>query len=196
VVKRLLDILGAVVGLLLSLPLVALAALAIKLDSPGPVFFYQVRIGENGRPFRIVKLRTMVADAEKRLDSLVKIDELKEPVFKIRNDPRVTRGGGWLRSSSIDELPQFFNVLVGEMSLVGPRPEEARIVALYNDYQRKRLAVKPGLTGPMQVAGRGELSLNERLRLELDYIDHYSLLRDIQILWQTVPAIMRKRGAF
>jgi lipopolysaccharide/colanic/teichoic acid biosynthesis glycosyltransferase len=104
--------------------------------------------------------------------------------------------GGWLRSSSIDELPQFFNVLVGEMSLVGPRPEEARIVALYNDYQRKRLAVKPGLTGPMQVAGRGELSLNERLRLELDYIDHYSLLRDIQILWQTVPAIMRKRGAF
>jgi lipopolysaccharide/colanic/teichoic acid biosynthesis glycosyltransferase len=138
----------------------------------------------------------MVADAEKRLDSLVKIDELKEPVFKIRNDPRVTRVGGWLRSSSIDELPQFFNVLVGEMSLVGPRPEEARIVALYNDYQRKRLAVKPGLTGPMQVAGRGELSLNERLRLELDYIDHYSLLRDIQILWQTVPAIMRKRGAF
>ncbi len=196
VVKRLLDILGALVGLLLTLPLVALAALAIKLDSPGPIFFYQVRVGENGRPFRIVKLRTMVADAEKRLDSLVKIDELKEPVFKIRNDPRVTRVGGWLRSSSIDEIPQFFNVLVGEMSLVGPRPEEARIVALYNDYQRKRLAVKPGLTGPMQVAGRGELSLNERLRLELDYIDHYSLLRDIQILLQTVPAIMRKRGAF
>lgn len=195
-VKRALDIVGALVGLALSIPLVAVAAVMIKLDSPGPVFYYQVRIGENGRPFRIVKLRSMVQDADARLDELVDLESLDEPAYKLLNDPRVTRVGQVLRRTSLDETPQFFNVLVGEMSLVGPRPEDARIVAMYNDEQRRRLAVKPGMTGPMQVNGRGDLPLSERLRLELDYIDNYSLRRDLAILLRTFPTIWRGHGAY
>ena len=194
--KRLLDIAGALVGLAISIPLVAIAAIAIKLDSPGPIFYRQVRIGENGRPFRMVKLRSMVNNAEERLSELVDLDALTEPVYKIVNDPRITRVGKVLRRTSLDEAPQFYNVLVGEMSLVGPRPEEARIVALYRDHERRRLAVKPGLTGPMQVNGRGDLGLADRLQLELDYIDHYSLKRDIGIILRTVPAVLRGHGAY
>jgi lipopolysaccharide/colanic/teichoic acid biosynthesis glycosyltransferase len=155
-----------------------------------------VRIGEHGRPFRIIKLRSMVADADRQVDQLVNFDELPEPMFKLASDPRVTRVGRVLRRMSLDETPQFFNVLIGDMSLVGPRPEEERIVALYADHQRRRLAVKPGVTGPMQVNGRGALTLAERLRLELDYIENYSLRRDFEILWQTFPAIWRGTGAF
>ncbi|MCB0044843.1 MAG: sugar transferase [Caldilineaceae bacterium] len=195
-IKRLVDMTGALVGLAISVPLVALAALAIKLDSPGPVFYVQQRIGENGRPFRIVKLRSMVADAEDRLDELVDLAALDEPVFKLQNDPRVTRVGRILRRTSLDEAPQFYNVLIGEMSLVGPRPEEARIVALYKDEQRRRLAIKPGMTGPMQVNGRGDLPLSDRLRLELDYIDNYSLKRDILLMLRTFPAMWRGSGAY
>lgn len=195
-IKRLIDIGGALIGLGLSIPLVAIAALAIKLDSPGPIFYWQVRVGENGRPFRIVKLRSMVNNAEERLADLIKLDELPEPVYKLTNDPRITRVGKVLRRTSLDEAPQFYNVLIGEMSLVGPRPEEAQIVALYRDQERRRLAVKPGLTGPMQVNGRGDLTLAERLSLELEYIDNYSLLRDVQILLRTVPAILRGHGAY
>lgn len=195
-VKRGLDIVGALLGLALSIPLVAVAAVMIKLDSPGPVFYYQVRIGENGRPFRIVKLRSMVQDADAQLDELLDLDRLEEPVYKLANDPRITRVGQVLRRTSLDETPQFFNVLVGEMSLVGPRPEDARIVALYNDEQRRRLAVKPGMTGPMQVNGRGDLPLSERLRLELEYIDNYSLRRDLMILLRTFPAIWKGHGAY
>jgi len=196
VIKRAVDIAGALVGLLAAIPLVALAALAIKLDSPGPVFYWQVRIGENGRPFRIAKLRSMVADADARLDELVDFAALSaEPAFKLANDPRVTRVGRILRRTSLDEAPQFFNVLRGEMSLVGPRPEEARVVSLYSDYQRRRLAVKPGITGPMQVSGRGALSFNERLALELEYIEHFSLWRDFAILVQTLPVVMQGKGA-
>jgi lipopolysaccharide/colanic/teichoic acid biosynthesis glycosyltransferase len=194
--KRLLDIAGALVGLIISIPLVAIAAIAIKLDSPGPIFYRQVRIGENGRPFRMVKLRSMVNNAEERLNELVDLDALTEPVYKIVNDPRITRVGKVLRRTSLDEAPQFYNVLVGEMSLVGPRPEEARIVALYRDHERRRLAVKPGLTGPMQVNGRGDLGLADRLQLELDYIDHYSLKRDISIILRTFPAVLRGHGAY
>jgi lipopolysaccharide/colanic/teichoic acid biosynthesis glycosyltransferase len=196
VIKRGIDIVGALVGLALSIPLVAVAAVAIKLDSPGPVFYRQSRVGENGRLFHIIKLRSMVQDAEHQLDTLVRLDDLPEPVFKIENDPRVTRVGRLLRRTSLDEAPQFLNVLVGDMSLVGPRPEEERIVALYGDHQRQRLAVKPGITGPMQINGRGSLSLEERLQLELDYIEHYSLRRDFAILWRTLPAIFRGHGAF
>ena len=150
-VKRSMDILGALVGLAISIPLVAIAALAIKLDSPGPVFFGQVRVGENGRAFRIIKLRTMSADAEEKLGSLVDVTHLEEPVFKLKQDPRVTRVGQLLRRTSLDETPQFYNVLCGDMSLVGPRPEEERIVQLYQDHHRRRLAVKPGRNGPMPV---------------------------------------------
>ncbi|HHY55577.1 MAG TPA: glycosyltransferase [Chloroflexi bacterium] len=194
-IKRTIDIVGALLGLLVSIPLVAVAALAIKLDSPGPVFFWQVRVGENGRPFRIVKLRTMVVDAEAKLDNLVDLDALPEPAFKLKHDPRVTRVGRLLRRTSLDEAPQFYNVLRGDMSLVGPRPEEMRIVQLYRDDQRRRLAVKPGMTGPMQISGRGDLSFAERLQLELDYIEHYSLRRDLEILLRTIPAILHGNGA-
>ncbi len=195
-VKRGMDIVGALVGLAVTAPLVLLAAVAIKLDSPGPVFYVQTRIGEHGRPFRMFKLRSMRVDAEERLPEMVDVTRLPEPAYKLRNDPRVTRVGRWLRRTSLDEVPQFWNVLRGEMSLVGPRPEEARIVALYNDYQRRRLAVKPGMTGPMQVNGRGDLSFEERLRLEIEYIEHYSLWRDIQILCRTLPAVLRGKGAY
>jgi lipopolysaccharide/colanic/teichoic acid biosynthesis glycosyltransferase len=195
-VKRCIDIAGALLGLALTIPLVAVAAAAIKLDSPGPIFFGQVRIGENGRRFRIFKLRSMVRDAERQLDALVDLGTLgDEPAFKLADDPRVTRVGRILRRTSLDEVPQFYNVLRGDMSLVGPRPEEERVVQLYSDHHRRRLAVKPGLTGPMQVSGRGNLAFSERLQLELEYIEHYSLRRDLAILLRTVPVLLHGKGA-
>jgi lipopolysaccharide/colanic/teichoic acid biosynthesis glycosyltransferase len=137
----------------------------------------------------------MYLDAENQLEKLIDLKAAQEPVYKIKNDPRITRVGQILRRSSLDETPQFLNVLRGEMSLVGPRPEEERIVALYNDYQRKRLAVKPGITGPMQINGRGDLCFADRLRLELDYIENYSIKRDFEILLRTFPAVWAGRGA-
>ena len=144
----------------------------------------------------MMKLRSMVQDAEERLADLIDLEALPEPVYKLPNDPRITRVGRWLRQTSLDETPQFYNVLMGQMSLVGPRPEEAKIVALYQDHHRRRLAVKPGMTGPMQVSGRGDLSLAERLCLDLDYIDHYSLRRDFRIMLRTFPVIFRGDGAY
>ncbi|MCU0508718.1 MAG: sugar transferase [Anaerolineae bacterium] len=164
--KRGTDLLGALILLPLAAPLMAVIALAIRLDSSGPVLFRQVRIGLKGQPFTIYKFRSMRADAEQALDELVDLDALAEPAFKIPNDPRVTRAGRFLRRWSLDELPQLLNVLRGEMSLVGPRPEEARVVARYTDDQRRRLAVKPGITGPMQVNGRGDLSFEQRLQFD------------------------------
>jgi len=194
--KRAMDIVGATVGLIISAPVIAILAVLIKLDSPGPVFFIQERVGENGRIFRMVKLRTMVNNAEELLEELIDINSLEQPAFKLPNDPRITRVGRFLRRWSLDELPQFWNVLKGEMSLVGPRPEEVRIVRLYNDWHRRRLAVKPGITGPMQVSGRGDLPLDERVRLELDYIENYSLWKDMIILLRTIPAVISGRGAY
>ncbi len=196
IVKRLVDVVGALVGLFISIPLVAIAALAVKFDTPGPAIYHQVRIGEDGRPFRIIKLRSMVQDADAQLESLVDLDSLPEPVYKIADDPRVTRVGRILRRTSLDEAPQLINVLRGDMSLVGPRPEDERIVRLYTDEQRRRLAVKPGLTGPMQINGRGNLCLHERLKLEINYIDNYSLLHDFEIMLRTIPAIFRGSGAY
>ncbi|HIC90427.1 MAG TPA: glycosyltransferase [Anaerolineae bacterium] len=195
-VKRLMDIIGATIGLVLSAPLMLLIAIAIKLDSPGPVLYIQWRVGEGGRGFRIIKFRSMVPDAEERLEELIDLNELPAPAFKLKNDPRVTRVGRLLRRFSLDELPQFWNVLRGEMSLVGPRPEEERIVRLYNDHQRRRLAVKPGMTGPMQVNGRGDLPFERRIELELDYIEHYSLRQDLVILARTLPAVLRGEGSY
>ncbi|MGQ9490754.1 MAG: sugar transferase [Anaerolineae bacterium] len=196
VAKRLLDLAVSLLALAVAAIPMALIALAIRLDSCGPVFFRQVRIGQDGKPFRIIKFRTMVDGAEALLPQLVDLDALEQPAFKLRNDPRVTRVGRFLRRWSLDELPQLFNVLAGEMSLVGPRPEEAALVARYTDAQRRRLAVKPGMTGPMQVNGRGDLPFEQRLMLELDYIEHYSLRRDLAILWQTLPAVVRGTGAY
>lgn len=194
--KRMLDIAGALVTLVLVALPMAIIALIIRMDSPGPALFRQTRIGQKGAPFRIFKFRTMVSNAEAVLPQLVDFDALTEPAFKIPNDPRVTRAGRFLRRWSLDELPQLFNVLAGEMSLVGPRPEEAAVVARYTDDQRRRLAVKPGMTGPMQVNGRGDLPFEDRLQLELEYIDRYSLRRDIVILLRTPPAVFSGRGAY
>lgn len=195
-IKRVLDFTVSAALLLLASPLLLLSAIIIKLDSKGPVFFRQVRVGKDGKLFTMFKLRTMVADAESRLDDLIDLDALEEPVFKIPNDPRITRFGRFLRRSSMDEIPQFINVLTGDMSLVGPRPEEEAVVALYDERQRQRLSVKPGLTGPMQVAGRGGLSFEERLALERDYLDNLTISGDISILARTPKAVIRGDGAF
>lgn len=193
--KRGVDIMGALMGLSLTAILGPLIALAIKVDSPGPVVFAQERIGQGGRPFTLYKFRSMHRHAEAQLEQLVNVHGLTEPAFKLNDDPRITRVGRYLRRWSLDELPQFWNVLKGEMSLVGPRPEESRIVALYEDWHRRRLSVKPGLSGPMQINGRGDLSFTERIDLELDYIDHYSLWRDLKIIARTLPSWLTGKGA-
>jgi exopolysaccharide biosynthesis polyprenyl glycosylphosphotransferase len=194
--KRALDLtLGSVVLVLLA-PLIVPIALLIKLDSPGPVLFTQVRAGRNGRPFRMRKFRTMVSDAEQRLPELVRFDSLRDPMFKLPADPRATRVGRFLRRTSLDELPQVVNVLKGDMSLVGPRPEQIELVARYTPDQLFRLAVKPGLTGPMQVFGRGRLTFEERLAVEREYIENLSLGRDLRILALTLSTVASGRGAF
>ncbi len=193
--KRTMDV--VVSGALLALlsPLLVAIVLLIVVDSRPPVFFRQRRIGKDGVAFRMRKFRTMVADAEERLGDLVDLDKLDEPAFKIPDDPRVTRVGRLLRRTSLDELPQLINVLRGDMSLVGPRPEEEAIVAMYDERQRARLAVKPGMTGPMQVYGRSELTFEERLALERDYLDNLSIGSDLAILLRTPSAIIRGDGA-
>jgi len=194
--KRLLDLALATLSLVVTAVPMAMIAVAVKLDSPGPLIFSQVRVGQNGRPFRILKFRTMVAQAEQMLPQLVDLDALEQPAFKLQDDPRVTRVGHFLRRYSLDELPQLANVMRGEMSLVGPRPEQIALVQRYTDSQRRRLAVKPGMTGPMQVNGRGDLRFEQRLALELDYIAHYSVRRDLAILMRTLPAVLRGDGAY
>jgi len=193
--KRALDLVVSVAILILFLPLLLAIALLIIFDSGRPVLFHQRRIGKDGEPFTIIKFRTMDTDAEERLRSLVDLENLDQPAFKIRDDPRVTRAGRLLRRTSLDELPQLVNVLRGEMSLVGPRPEEEAIVALYDERQRIRLAVKPGITGPMQVFGRSDLTFEERLALERDYLDNLSVTGDLAILLRTPGAIVRGEGA-
>ena len=194
--KRLLDVSLATVALVVVAPLAIPIALAIKLDSAGPVLFTQLRAGRNGRPFRMRKFRTMVSDAEKQLPELVPFDSLRDPMFKLAGDPRVTRVGRLLRRTSLDELPQLVNVLKGEMSFVGPRPEQVELVDRYTSEQLFRLAVKPGLTGPMQVYGRGRLTFEERLAVERDYIENLSVGRDLRILALTLSAVASGRGAF
>ncbi|HVF77402.1 MAG TPA: exopolysaccharide biosynthesis polyprenyl glycosylphosphotransferase [Solirubrobacteraceae bacterium] len=195
--KRALDVCGALVALLLTLPLLPVLAVAIRLDSAGPVFFRQRRAGRGGRPFVLIKLRTMVSDAEAQLANLVVLDDLPSPVFKLRHDPRVTRLGRRLRRISVDELPQLWNVLRGDMSLVGPRPEQVELAERYSpEAQLVRLSLKPGMTGPMQVSGRGALTLEERLAVEREYVENLSLSRDVKILAQTVAAVLRGRGAY
>ncbi len=186
----------AAVVLVLAAPLFALTVLAIRVSSAGPAFYVQTRVGLCGREFQIYKFRTMLADAEDVLVSLVEFDALDEPVFKLARDPRVTRLGRFLRRTSLDELPQLLNVLKGEMSLVGPRPEQVELVRRYRPEHLFRLAVKPGLTGPMQVFGRGRLSFEERLSVEREYIENLSISRDLRILALTVPSVFDGRGAY
>jgi exopolysaccharide biosynthesis polyprenyl glycosylphosphotransferase len=194
--KRIMDVTISAFLLLLLSPLLLVTAIAIVIDSGLPVFFRQQRAGKDGVAFKMLKFRTMDADAEARLGELVDLSKLTEPAFKIPDDPRVTAAGRFLRRTSIDELPQLINVLRGQMSLVGPRPEEEAVVALYDERQRGRLAIKPGLTGPMQVYGRSDLTFEERLAMERDYLDNLSLLTDLQILMRTPRAIVRGEGAY
>jgi exopolysaccharide biosynthesis polyprenyl glycosylphosphotransferase len=194
--KRLLDIVVSSVALIFLAPLLALVALIIKLDSDGPVFFVQERVGFNKRRFRMFKFRTMEIDAEARMKEMEHLNEKSGPIFKIKNDPRITRVGKWLRRTSIDELPQFLNVFFGDMSVVGPRPLSVRdAVRMEVAWQKRRFSVKPGLTCLWQVSGRSNLSFEQWMQLDLEYIDRWSLALDGQILLRTVPAILMARGA-
>ncbi|MEB2345452.1 MAG: sugar transferase [Deltaproteobacteria bacterium] len=194
-VKRLIDVVVSFTALVASAPVLAVAAVLIRLDSPGPVFFRQSRCGLYGRVFTMLKLRTMYEDSEARKAELAHLNELDGPVFKIANDPRVTRVGRFLRRYSVDELPQLWNVLVGHMSLVGPRPPIPGEVDEYRLSQRRRLSMRPGLTCLWQVGGRNHIGFEEWVRLDLEYIDHWSLSEDLRILARTVPVVLRGEGA-
>jgi lipopolysaccharide/colanic/teichoic acid biosynthesis glycosyltransferase len=195
-VKRSMDVAISAVVLVLAAPMMIIIAITIKLDSPGPALFVQYRVGKEGRPFRMYKFRTMVDGAEAMRADLVRERGLTEPVLKFRHDPRITRVGRFLRRWSLDELPQIVNVLKGEMSLVGPRPEEQRVVSMYSPWHRQRLCATPGITGPMQVSGRADLSLDERVQIELDYINRASLWEDIRLLLLTFPAVISGDGSY
>jgi lipopolysaccharide/colanic/teichoic acid biosynthesis glycosyltransferase len=179
-------------------PILLVLALLVKTTSPGPVFFRQERVGLDGATFRMVKFRSMVVDAEARLQELSKLDraEGNDVLFKMRNDPRVTRVGGFMRRYSLDEVPQLFNVLVGDMSLVGPRPPLATEVALYDIHVHRRFLVKPGMTGLWQVSGRSNLSWDDSVRLDLFYVENWSIIGDLVILWRTFRAVLSSSGAY
>jgi exopolysaccharide biosynthesis polyprenyl glycosylphosphotransferase len=194
--KRACDVVVSAIGLLALLPLFAVVAAAIKATSPGPVIFRQERVGLRGRPFTLLKFRTMCAGADLMLEDLRDRNEADGPLFKLREDPRVTRVGALLRRYSIDELPQLWNVLKGEMSLVGPRPPLAGEVALYEEWQLDRLEVRPGITGLWQVSGRSELSFEDYVRLDLFYVENWSIAYDLFILSKTVPLLVSTRGAY
>jgi lipopolysaccharide/colanic/teichoic acid biosynthesis glycosyltransferase len=194
--KRLLDVVLATLGLVGSLPLWVVIAIAIKLDSPGTLIHVQERVGLNGKRFRFYKFRSMHMDAEARLQSLLEHNEATGPVFKMRNDPRVTRVGAILRRSSLDELPQLINVLLGEMSLVGPRPPLPREVDQYRLSDYVRLSVKPGLTCLWQISGRSNCNFDQWMELDRTYVQSLSLKVDLAILARTVWAVLSCRGAF
>jgi exopolysaccharide biosynthesis polyprenyl glycosylphosphotransferase len=196
VLKRTVDIAVASLGLVLFAPVFVLVATLIYVANGRPILFAQTRIGAGEKPFKMLKFRTMVRDAGALRPRLVALDELSEPAFKLSCDPRVTRLGRLLRKTSADELPQLLNVLRGDMSLVGPRPEEADVVELYEDKHRFRLTIKPGVTGPMQIYGRGALAFQERLAVEREYIENLSLGRDLRILAMTVIPVLSGRGAY
>lgn len=193
--KRALDVAASGAGLLVLSPLFAAVALLVKASGPGPVFFSQERMGLNGRRFRCHKFRTMVVDAEKKLSQLQHLNEVDGPVFKIKRDPRITPIGALLRKASVDELPQLWNVLVGEMSLVGPRPPIPAEVEKYERWQRRRLSMRPGITCLWQISGRSNIDFDRWMRLDLNYIDNWSLTLDIVILLKTIPAVLTARGA-
>jgi exopolysaccharide biosynthesis polyprenyl glycosylphosphotransferase len=196
VIKAAFDKALALAALVLAAPLLAAVALVIRLDDGGPVLFRQTRVGKDGRSFTVYKFRTMVPDAEDRKAELAALNEQHGLLFKIRNDPRVTRSGSWLRRWSLDELPQLANVLAGDMSLVGPRPALPEEAAMYGDHVRRRLAVKPGITGLWQVNGRSDLPWEESVRLDLRYVENWSFVLDLQILWKTCAAVARGSGAY
>jgi len=196
VIKDLFDRCAAAAALVMLAPVMALLAMSIRLHDGGPALFTQVRIGKDGREFLIYKFRTMVVDAEKQQAELLTINDSDGVLFKLRKDPRVTAVGAYLRRWSMDELPQLFNVFLGDMSLVGPRPAVPDEVAKYADHVRRRLVVKPGLTGLWQVNGRSDLSWDESVRLDLRYAENWSFALDLQILWKTISALVKGAGAY
>lgn len=194
--KRVLDVTVALVAIVLTAPIMLVTAILIKLESPGPVIFKQVRVGKDGEHFYCYKFRSMYVDAEQRLRELQAQNEADGPVFKMKRDPRVTRVGRVIRKLSIDELPQLFNVLKGEMSLVGPRPALPSEVARYTYEQLGRLHAIPGITGLQQVSGRSDLDFKRWVELDLQYIAEQSIWKDIEILLRTIPAVVLGRGAY
>lgn len=194
--KVLLDVMGSCVLLLLAMPAFVVAAIVIKLDDGGSVMYRQIRVGRGGKPFRMLKFRSMREDAEQQRESLAELNEADGPLFKIRNDPRLTRVGRFMRRWSLDELPQLFNVLKGEMSLVGPRPPLPEEVAAFGDDASRRLLVRPGITGVWQVSGRSEVSWPDSVRMDLWYVENWSLAQDFLILFKTIRAVLSRRGAY
>ena len=196
VLKRLMDIAGALVGLVISVPIIAVTAIPLKLESPGPLFFCQKRVGLNGRIFRIYKLRSMYVDAEQRKQELMKQNKMQGLMFKMDDDPRITRVGKFIRRTSIDELPQFWNILKGDMSLVGTRPPTLDEYDRYDSHHKRRLSMKPGLTGLWQVSGRSNIQdFEDVVKLDVAYIDNWSLGLDVRILIKTVGVVFKRTGA-
>ncbi|WP_091023224.1 sugar transferase [Bacillus sp. UNCCL81] len=197
ITKRLMDLIGAILGLLLLLPVFIVVAIFIKLEDPkGPVFFYQTRVGKNGKEFKMYKFRSMVTDAEERLKELLKYNEVSGAMFKMKDDPRITNIGRFIRKTSIDELPQFINVLLGDMSLVGPRPPLPREVDEYTDYDKQRLLVTPGCTGLWQVSARNSVGFDEMVQLDLTYINNRSIIYDIKVILKTIGVLFGSNNAF
>ena len=195
-VKRAMDLTGAMVGLVLASPIMLVTAIAVKRCDGGPAIFAQERVGKNGVHFKMYKFRSMYMDAEERLAELQKYNQVDGPAFKMENDPRVTPVGSFIRKTSIDELPQLWNVLKGEMSIVGPRPPLPREVAQYTDWDWGRLAVKPGLTCYWQVSGRSDVGFEDWMRLDLKYVEEQGFLTDMKILFKTVGVVLRGDGAY
>jgi exopolysaccharide biosynthesis polyprenyl glycosylphosphotransferase len=197
IAKRIMDICGALIGLICLSWLFLIVAILIKLEDPkGPVFFKQVRVGKDGKEFYMYKFRSMVTNAEELLESLLPLNETTGAMFKMKNDPRVTKIGRFIRKTSIDELPQLWNVLKGEMSLVGPRPPLPREVAQYTEYDKQRLLVTPGCTGLWQVSGRNDLGFNEMVELDLKYIRERSILYDLKIILKTIKIMIKPNSAY
>ena len=193
--KRVMDIIGAPIAIVFLLPVIIYIAIAIKLTSKGPVVFKQQRAGLGGQPFTIYKFRSMVIDAESKKSEIMRFNERTGPVFKMKNDPRITHIGRFLRKWSLDELPQLFNVLFGDMSLVGPRPPTIDEIQKYDTWHKKRLEVKPGITCLWQIAARHEKCFEKWVRLDIEYAQKQSFLLDLKILLKTIPAVLSQRGA-
>ena len=194
--KRAFDLVAGGFIIVLLLPVIPLVALMIRLDSDGPVFYRQDRVGKDGRLFKFYKFRSMRSDSERMRAALESRNDLTGPVFKMKNDPRITSVGQFLRRSSLDEIPQILNVMKGDMSIVGPRPALPGEVAKYEPWHRRRMAVKPGITCLWQVAGRSHVSFDEWMRLDIEYISRRSLRADLAIFLKTIPAVMARRGAY
>jgi len=195
-IKRLFDIIMSLIAIIILLPVYIIIGIAIRIDSKGNVLFKQIRVGKDEKLFTIYKFRTMIVNAEKRQELQIDVNNLENFVFQSKSDNRITKVGAFLRKTSLDEIPQFFNVLFGTMSLVGPRPEIPDVVKYYTDEYKQRLLVTPGITGLAQVSGRGEIELGKTIKFDLTYIKKFSVWFDLEIIVKTVTSVFKKEGAF